>query len=75
MHEKLGSSVVLDPNDMQSVFSCFLHIVSDLVVRIGFGRLVHQQGTVNEKVLESDFLLFCDDTMRHRSLIWKNVDS
>ncbi len=32
------------------------------------GISVHRPGTVNEKVLESDFVPLCDDTTRRRSL-------
>ncbi len=34
----------------------------------GGGRSFHQPGTVNENVLERDFVLLCDGTTRRRSL-------
>ncbi len=34
----------------------------------GGGRSFHQPGTVNENVLESDFVPLCDGTMRRLSL-------
>ncbi len=34
----------------------------------GGGRSFHQPGTVNENVLERDFVPLCDGTARHRSL-------
>ncbi len=35
---------------------------------IGVGRSLHQPRTVNENVLESDFVPLCDGSMRRRSL-------
>ncbi len=37
-------------------------------VRMGGGRSFHRPGTVNENVLESDFVPLCDGTTRHHSL-------
>ncbi len=37
-------------------------------LRMGVGRSFHQPGTVNENVLESDFVPFCDGTTRRHSL-------
>ncbi len=34
----------------------------------GGGKFIHQPGTVNENVLESDFEPLCDGTTRRRSL-------
>ncbi len=36
--------------------------------RIGVGRSFHKPEMVNENVLESDFELLCDGTMRRHSL-------
>ncbi len=41
----------------------------DSAFRMGVGGSFHQPGTVNENVLESDFVLLCDGTTRRRSLI------
>ncbi len=38
-------------------FSCFLNIVRDSAVLIGLERSLHQPGTVNENVLESDLVV------------------
>ncbi len=35
---------------------------------MGVGSSFHQPGTVNENVLESDFVPLCDGTTRRRSL-------
>ncbi len=37
--------------------------------RIGVGRSFHQPGTVNENVLESDFVPLYDGTTRRRLLV------
>ncbi len=37
-----------------------LKIVIVSAFRIGFGRSFHQPGTMNENVLESDFVPLCD---------------
>ncbi len=49
-------------------FECRLKIDRDPVFRMGVGSSFHQPGTVNENVLESDFVPLCDGTMRRRSL-------
>ncbi len=41
---------------------------SGTAVRMGVGSSFHRPGTVNENVLESDFVSLCDGTMRRRSL-------
>ncbi len=43
-------------------------IVRDSAFRIGVGSSFHQPGTVNENILESDFVPLCDGTTRRRSL-------
>ncbi len=43
-------------------------MVRDSAFRIGVGSSFHQLGTMNENVLESDFVPLCDGTMRRRSL-------
>ncbi len=45
-------------------------IVRDSAFRMGVGSSFHQPGTVNENVLESDFVPLCDGTTRHRSLAY-----
>ncbi len=50
------------------VFRCRLKIVRDSAFRIGLGSLFHQPGTMNETVLESDFVPLCDGTTRRHSL-------
>jgi len=45
-----------------------LKIVRDSAFRMRVGSYFQQPGTVNENVLESDFVPLCDGTMRHRSL-------
>ncbi len=37
-------------------------------IPIGVGSSFHQSGTVNENVLESDFVPLCDGTTRRRSI-------
>ncbi len=49
-------------------FECRLKIDRDPAFRMGVGSSFHQPGTVNENVLESDFVPLCDGTTRHRSL-------
>ncbi len=43
-------------------------LLGNSAFRIGVGNSFHQPGTVNENVLESDFVPLCDGTMRRRSL-------
>jgi len=45
-----------------------LNVVRDSAFRMMMGRSFHQHGTVNENVLESDFVALCDGTTSHRSL-------
>ncbi len=45
------------------------NIVRESAFWIGVGRSFNQPGTVNENVLESDFVSLCDGTTRHRSLV------
>ncbi len=47
---------------------CRLKIVRDSAFQVGVGRSFHQPGTVNENVLERDFVPLCDGTTRRRSL-------
>ncbi len=62
------------------VFRCCLKLVRDSEFRMGVGSSFHQPGTVNENVLESDFVPFCDGTTRRRLLArrsqtsWGDVD-
>ncbi len=46
-------------------FSHFLKMPKDSAARIELGRLFHQEGRVNEKVSESDFVPIWDGTMMH----------
>ncbi len=41
--------------------------VSDLAFRMAVGSSFHQPGTVNENILESDFVPLCDGTTRRPS--------
>ncbi len=50
------------------VFRCCLKIVRDSAFQIGVRSSFHQPGTVNENVLESDFMPLCDGTTRRCSL-------
>ncbi len=43
-------------------------MAKDSAARIELGRSVHQEGTVNEKVSESDYVPLWDGTIMHRSL-------
>ncbi len=43
-------------------------MVKDSAALIELGRSFHQMGTVNEKVIESDFVLLWDGTVMRRSL-------
>ncbi len=43
-------------------------MAKDSAARIELGRSFHQEGTVNEKVSESDFVPLWDGTIMHRSL-------
>ncbi len=52
----------------EEMFRCRLKIVRDSALRIGVGSSFHQSGTVNENVLERDFVPLCDGTTRRRSL-------
>ncbi len=45
-----------------------MKIVRDPAFRMEVGSSFHQPGTVNENVLESDFVSLWDGTMRRRSL-------
>ncbi len=45
-----------------------MKIVRVSAFRMRVGSSIHQPGTVNENVLESDFVPLCDGTTRHRSL-------
>ncbi len=49
-------------------FQVSLEIVRDSAFRMRVVSSFHQPGTVNENVLESDFLPLCDGTTRCRSL-------
>ncbi len=49
-------------------FSRFLKMSTDSTARIELGRSLHQMGTVNEKVCESDFVSLWDGTVMGRSL-------
>ncbi len=49
------------------VFSRFLKMGKDSAARIELGRSFHQEGTVNEKVCESDFVPLWDGTVMCRS--------
>ncbi len=51
---------------MTEEMSFRLTIVRDSAFRMGVGSSFHQPGTVNENVLESDFVPLCDGTTRHR---------
>ncbi len=42
-------------------FSRFLKMAKDSAARIEMGRSFHQEGTVNEKVCESDFVPLWDE--------------
>ncbi len=46
---------------------CRLKIVRDSAFRMAVGSSFHQPGTVNENVLENDFVPLCDGTTRRRS--------
>ncbi len=46
----------------------WLKIDRDSVFRMGLGRSFHQPVTVNENILESDFVPLCDDTTRQADL-------
>ncbi len=46
---------------------CHLKMVRDTAFRMAVGSSFHQPGTVNEKVLERDFVPLCDGTMRRCS--------
>ncbi len=50
------------------VFSRFLEMDKDSAALIELGRLYHQEGTVNVKVCESDFVSLWDGTVMRRSL-------
>ena len=52
----------------EGMFSVVLNVVRDSAFRMRVGRAFHQHGTVNENVLESDFVALCDGTTRRRSL-------
>ncbi len=59
---------------MEEIFSRFLKMGKDSAARIELGRSLHQMGTVNEKVCESDFVPLLDGTVkRHYSnlLVWQ----
>jgi len=43
-------------------------MIRDPAVQMRGGRSFHRPGTVNENVLESDFVPLCDGTTRRRSL-------
>ncbi len=49
-------------------FSRFLKMAKDSAAQIELGRSFHQEGTVNEKVSESDFVPLWDGTIMRRSL-------
>jgi len=46
-----------------------VNAVRDSVFRMMMGRSCHRLGTMNENVLESDFVALCDGTTSRRSLI------
>ncbi len=48
-------------------------MAKDSAARIELGRSLHQVGTVNEKVCESDFVLLWDGTIKWRSLTERNL--
>ncbi len=45
-----------------------MSLVRDSAFQMRVGSSFYQPGTVNENVLESDFVPLCDDTTRRRSL-------
>ncbi len=47
--------------DVRDVFSRFLKMSKDSAAQIELGRSFHQEGTVNEKVCESDFVPLWDE--------------
>ncbi len=49
-------------------FRCRLKIVWDSGFQMRVGSSFHQPGTVNENILESDFVPLCDGTTGLRSL-------
>ncbi len=50
-------------------FQVLLEHCQDSAFRMGVGSSFHQPGTVNENVLESDFVPLCVGTTRRRSLV------
>ncbi len=55
-------------NMEEMCFSRFLKMAKDSAAQIELGRSFHQEGTVNEKVSESDFVPLWDGTIMRRSL-------
>ncbi len=49
-------------------FQLLLEDCQGLIILDGVGSSFHRPGTVNEKVLESDFVHLCDGTTRCLSL-------
>ncbi len=45
----------------------FLKMAKDSAARIELGRSLHQEGTVNEKVCENNFVPLWDGTIMRRS--------
>ena len=50
-------------------FHLSLNVARDSAFRMRVGRAFHQHGTVNDNVLESDFVSLCDGATRRPSLI------
>ncbi len=61
------------------LFSCFLKMGKDSAARIEFRRSFHQEGTINEKVRESDFVPLWDGTIMRIQCTewcaWSNTES
>ncbi len=55
-------------NDLRDVLSRFLKMDKDSADRIELRRSFHQEGTLNLKVCESDFVPLWDGTIKWHSL-------